>query len=90
MCLPSGHQRGVVAERLRSMGVETKPYYWPALHAGERRPAPGGLTREDLPVSSRLHRSALALPMSSEMTPADARRVVLAVDTVLAEAGVWS
>ncbi len=87
MCLGPRYGRESVVAGLRRLGVETKPYYWPALHEAEWQHGwePGSASREALPVSSRLHRSALALPMSSEMTLSDAERVSSAVDSVFAE-----
>ena len=64
-----------LAEHLNKLGVQTKPYYSPPLHRflqGHR--APDGLS-----VSEALSPRVLALPMSSELTQADARRVVAAV-----------
>ncbi|QNE17160.1 NAD-dependent epimerase/dehydratase family protein [Kribbella qitaiheensis] len=69
--------RDRLAEELGRRGVGTKPYYAPVLHSqdwqGHAEPA------VELPVTDTLAREVLALPMSSEMNPADAERVVCAV-----------
>jgi dTDP-4-amino-4,6-dideoxygalactose transaminase/nucleoside-diphosphate-sugar epimerase len=62
--------RDRLAALLSAEGVQTKPYYEPL------SPAFGG---EKLRVTAELHRRALALPMSSELTREDAERVVAAV-----------
>lgn len=69
--------RDTLAERLARLGVRTKPYFR-ALHRGPSYP---GATH--LPVTDRLDAQALALPMSSELTPADAERVALALQRSL-------
>jgi dTDP-4-amino-4,6-dideoxygalactose transaminase len=54
--------------RLKEEGVQTKRYFYPALHNQTvfRDVDPGGGAR--LPVAERISASALALPMSSHMT----------------------
>ncbi len=78
----TGADRTLVQQRLLDVGVQTKPYYWPALHTHDwgphAEPAP------DLPRTQTLDREALALPMSSEMTGEDAERVVAALVSALA------
>lgn len=62
--------RAELTAALSEEGVATKPYYEPL--AGSSPPAA-------LPVTARLHREALALPMSSELSVDDAERVAAAV-----------
>ncbi|MEU8228483.1 aminotransferase class I/II-fold pyridoxal phosphate-dependent enzyme [Actinoplanes sp. NPDC048967] len=64
--------RDGLQRRLDALGVGTKPYF-AAVHRG---PLGAG---ETLPVTDALHAEALALPMSSELTPEQAERVVAAV-----------
>jgi dTDP-4-amino-4,6-dideoxygalactose transaminase/nucleoside-diphosphate-sugar epimerase len=70
-------RREAVAAQLARLGVGTKPYFR-ALHRHEldHGAAP-------LPVTDRLDAEALALPMSSELTAADAERVVLGLERCL-------
>ena len=74
--------RDRLAAALARDGIGTKPYYAPVLHshdwAGHAEPA------GSLPVTDALAREVLALPMSSEMTSAQAERVACAVLTALA------
>ena len=77
-----GH-RARLSGRLPELGVGAKPYYAPALHRenwNERAEPCGPLT-----VTDALAEQALALPMSSELTPADAERVALRVLAALSE-----
>ena len=72
-----GVDRDRLAAGLLRLGVATKPYYAPPLHwhdwgAYGERPGP-------LPVADLLGREALALPMSSELSPRQADRVTAAV-----------
>lgn len=72
-----GVDRDRLAAELLRLGVATKPYYAPPLHwhdwgAYGERPGP-------LPVADLLGREALALPMSSELSPRQADRVTAAV-----------
>jgi dTDP-4-amino-4,6-dideoxygalactose transaminase/nucleoside-diphosphate-sugar epimerase len=75
---------GVFSKDLEAQGVLTKPYYSPALHQLEW----GGRAVEttNLPVTSALAQTVLALPMSSEMTVADADSVLWRVLATLADA----
>jgi dTDP-4-amino-4,6-dideoxygalactose transaminase len=61
--------RDRLAAALADEGVQTKPYYEPLL--GFPRPSA-------VPVTSVLHKQALALPMSSELSRDDAERVAAA------------
>ncbi len=66
--------RALFCKKLEAFGVNTKPYYAPALH---RLPwgdlaVPG----VELPVAATLADQAIALPMSSEMTADDADAVL--------------
>jgi dTDP-4-amino-4,6-dideoxygalactose transaminase len=77
----AGVDRDRLAAELARLGVATKPYYALPLHwhdwrAYAERPGP-------LPVSDELGREALALPMSSELSPLQAERVAAAVLTAL-------
>jgi dTDP-4-amino-4,6-dideoxygalactose transaminase len=64
--------RDDIAAHLAVLGIETRPYYAPALHLHH-----GTASRQPpLPVTEELARHVLALPMSSEMRVSDARRVV--------------
>jgi dTDP-4-amino-4,6-dideoxygalactose transaminase len=69
--------RDRLSDELGRRGVGTKPYYAPVLHRQDWQ----GLAEPslELPVTDVLAEEVLALPMSSEMTPADAERVVCAV-----------
>jgi dTDP-4-amino-4,6-dideoxygalactose transaminase len=75
---------GVFSKDLGAQGVLTKPYYSPALHQLEW----GGRAVEttNLPITSALAQTVLALPMSSEMTVADADSVLWRVLATLADA----
>jgi dTDP-4-amino-4,6-dideoxygalactose transaminase len=77
--VPAAH-RVEIAAALAAMGVETK-HYFPALHhSGFDGTRDGALT-----VTELLHREALALPMSSELTPRQVERVMVGVDRALGE-----
>jgi dTDP-4-amino-4,6-dideoxygalactose transaminase/nucleoside-diphosphate-sugar epimerase len=76
--------RDKVRASLLRQGVATKPYF-PALH---RTTHPSGEHQHSLPMTERLHREALALPMSSEMDEAQADAVVFATARVLQRASV--
>jgi dTDP-4-amino-4,6-dideoxygalactose transaminase/nucleoside-diphosphate-sugar epimerase len=67
-------EREELARRLAHFGVQTKPYF-PAQHLRYEVPAPW----HRLPVTERLDREALALPMSSELSEAQAESVALAL-----------
>lgn len=76
-----GLDRERLAAELLRLGVATKPYYAPPLHwhdwgAYGERAGP-------LPVADLLGREALALPMSSELSPRQADRVTMAVFSAL-------
>jgi dTDP-4-amino-4,6-dideoxygalactose transaminase len=64
----------LLGKELDALGVQTKPYYSPALHQvgwGHRT-----VSSRELPVTESLVDRVLALPMSSEMTTADADAVL--------------
>lgn len=67
--VPDNVGRDRLARVLAGEGVQTKPYYEPLAHA----------LAAHLPVTARLHRQALALPMASEISEHDADRVVTAL-----------
>jgi dTDP-4-amino-4,6-dideoxygalactose transaminase len=69
MRVPPAVGRDRLATRLAAEGVQSKPYYEPLLE-----PAP-----RSLPITAALHREALALPMSSELSVDEAERVATAV-----------
>jgi dTDP-4-amino-4,6-dideoxygalactose transaminase/nucleoside-diphosphate-sugar epimerase len=73
--VPNG-LREWVRESLRQLGIDTRDYFQ-ALHRT------GWRTDRELPTSSRLHREAVALPMSSELTVDDAERVAMGIHHVL-------
>jgi dTDP-4-amino-4,6-dideoxygalactose transaminase len=77
--------RDRLAKELEALGVGTKPYYAPVLHRlpwhAIAEPAPA------LPVTDVLQAEALALPMSSELTVAQAERVFWSVLTALDAVG---
>jgi dTDP-4-amino-4,6-dideoxygalactose transaminase len=77
----SGVDRDRLAKELDRLGVGTKPYYGPVLH----HQSWGGVAEEApmLPVTDLLATEALALPMSSELSAADAERVFWTVLNVL-------
>jgi dTDP-4-amino-4,6-dideoxygalactose transaminase/nucleoside-diphosphate-sugar epimerase len=77
----SGVDRDRLAKELDRLGVGTKPYYGPVLH----HLSWGGAAEEasTLPVTDLLATEALALPMSSELSTADAERVFWTVLNVL-------
>jgi dTDP-4-amino-4,6-dideoxygalactose transaminase len=73
-------RRDEVQSGLAELGVLTKPYF-PALHLTTHpTPAAGAMS---LPVTEALDTEALALPMSSELSPKEALRVAEAVAQVL-------
>ncbi|MDQ1659385.1 MAG: hypothetical protein QOD41_4468 [Cryptosporangiaceae bacterium] len=74
--------RDALAAALAEDGVQTKPYYSPALHRQDWGPHADPLS-QPCPVTDRLAAEALALPMSSELTPDTADRIAAAVLTAL-------
>lgn len=72
--------RDQVQDKLLRAGVGTKPYF-PALHLTSHPVADPAA----LPVTEALHTGALALPMSSEITDAQADAVVFALARAVAE-----
>ena len=80
--LPDGH-RDALAARLRDEGVPTAIYYPKPLHlqtAYREHPVAGGA----LPVSERLAREVISLPMHAYLEPAVQDRIVAAVRGALA------
>jgi dTDP-4-amino-4,6-dideoxygalactose transaminase/nucleoside-diphosphate-sugar epimerase len=77
--------RDRLADELARRGVGTKPYYAPVLHRQDWQ----GLAEPavELPVTDALANEVLALPMSSELSPADAERVVCAVLGIIQAGG---
>jgi dTDP-4-amino-4,6-dideoxygalactose transaminase len=63
-------RRAAVADALARLGIETRAYFR-ALHLRADGPTPS------LPVTEQLDRECLALPMSSELSEADAQAVAL-------------
>jgi dTDP-4-amino-4,6-dideoxygalactose transaminase/nucleoside-diphosphate-sugar epimerase len=77
--------RDRLAKKLEAVGIETKPYYAPALH---RLPwGPVAESGAELPVTDVLHDEVLALPMSSELSVGEAERVFWSVLGSLHEVG---
>jgi perosamine synthetase len=76
-----GVDRDRLGKELDRLGVGTKPYYGPVLHHQSWE----GIADEPptLPVTDLLAREALALPMSSELSAADAERIFWTVLTTL-------
>ena len=79
-----GVDRDRLAAELDRLGVGTKPYYAPPLHWHDW--GPYAERAGALPVSDALGREALALPMSSELSPLQAERVTMAVLAALTAA----
>jgi len=79
-----GVDRDRLAAELDRLGVRTKPYYAPPLHWHDW--GPYAERAGPLPVSDALGREALALPMSSELSPLQAERVTMAVLAALTAA----
>jgi perosamine synthetase len=79
-----GVDRDRLAAELDRLGVRTKPYYAPPLHWHDW--GPYAERAGPLPVSDALGREALALPMSSEVSPIQAERVTMAVLAALTAA----
>jgi dTDP-4-amino-4,6-dideoxygalactose transaminase/nucleoside-diphosphate-sugar epimerase len=76
-----GVDRDRLAKELDRLGVGTKPYYGPVLHHRSWK----GIADEPptLTVTDLLARETLALPMSSELSAADAERIFWSVLTTL-------
>jgi dTDP-4-amino-4,6-dideoxygalactose transaminase/nucleoside-diphosphate-sugar epimerase len=72
----------LLGKELEALGVQTKPYYSPALHHVDW--GDGAVGTCELPVTEALAQRVLALPMSSEMTTADADAVLWRVLGALA------
>jgi dTDP-4-amino-4,6-dideoxygalactose transaminase len=64
-----------LADRLERLGVLSKPYF-PAQHLHHEVSD----RQEHLPVTERLDREALALPMSSELSRRQVERVAAALE----------
>jgi perosamine synthetase len=79
-----GVDRDRLVAELDRLGIGTKPYYAPPLHWHDW--GPYAERAGPLPVSDALGREALALPMSSELSPLDAERVTMAVLAALTAA----
>ena len=77
----SGRSRDAVADALLQLGVQTKPYYSPALHLTDLAEP----HQARLPITETLIANCLTLPTSSEMTDEMAERVVMAMDKVVGE-----
>lgn len=69
--------RDALARDLAARGIGTKPYYAPLLHQVDWQ---GWAEPGRLPVTEQLGEQVLALPMSSELTVAQAELVASAVD----------
>jgi dTDP-4-amino-4,6-dideoxygalactose transaminase len=81
--IPSHMGRERVASELGRTGVETKPYYAPVLHEALKSET-GTMGHEaTLPVTQELAETALALPMSSEMTADQAELIGQALETAI-------
>jgi dTDP-4-amino-4,6-dideoxygalactose transaminase len=78
--IPPQLGRERIASALARVGVETKPYYAPALHEVLESGAGETIT---LPVTKALAKTALALPMSSEMTPSHAEAIGEALEAAI-------
>ena len=76
----TGRDREETAARMADVGIGTKPYF-PALHRTAYR---ANMASTTLRVTDALHREALALPLSSEMTVRDVKLVVVGLERALA------
>jgi dTDP-4-amino-4,6-dideoxygalactose transaminase len=87
--LPHRAGRDFVADALARRGIQTKPYYAPALndpswlHRFDSGYGPAEWS--DLSVTTSLAETVLAIPMSSELSAAQESRVVEALDSALGE-----
>ena len=70
-----------LAARLAESGVETRRYFFPALHRMRRFDG----VRPDLPITDAIASRVLSLPLHARMTEPDLARVLAAIDA-LAEA----
>jgi dTDP-4-amino-4,6-dideoxygalactose transaminase len=68
-----GLDRDSVAHALRADGIETRRYFWPAVH---RQRAYAHLPKSDLPVTDAVARSVLSLPMFGDLRTDEVDRVV--------------
>ncbi|MBV9821034.1 MAG: DegT/DnrJ/EryC1/StrS family aminotransferase [Actinobacteria bacterium] len=75
-------RRDALARHLAGRGIGTKPYYAPLLH---RLDWQGHAEPGELPVTESLGDEVLALPMSSELTVAQAELVASCVDWFLGD-----
>ncbi|HSS68114.1 MAG TPA: DegT/DnrJ/EryC1/StrS family aminotransferase, partial [Nocardioidaceae bacterium] len=87
--LPTLEGRDFAADNLLRRGIQTKPYYAPALHddAWQHRfdSGYGPAEYRDLSVTTALADTVLAIPMSSELSTGQRARVVETLDTALTE-----
>jgi dTDP-4-amino-4,6-dideoxygalactose transaminase len=87
--LPDAAGRDLVADSLLRRGIQTKPYYAPALNneswAHGFDSGHGPAEWRDLTVTTSLAQTVLAIPMSSELSVAQQTRVVEGLDSALAE-----
>jgi dTDP-4-amino-4,6-dideoxygalactose transaminase len=75
LVVDAGARRDAVVRRLSASGIDSRTYFRP-LHA---MPRFRGLARTELPVTERLGRSVVTLPLHSGMDVADVERVCEAV-----------
>ncbi|MBV9057695.1 MAG: DegT/DnrJ/EryC1/StrS family aminotransferase [Pseudonocardiales bacterium] len=75
------YDRDIVAERLESLGIRTRRYYYPLAHEVLHMAVPASMLTE----SRRLAKEVLSLPMSSEMTIDEVENVVTGVGVAIAE-----
>jgi perosamine synthetase len=83
--LPAGADRGVVIERLRSRGVESKPYL-PVIHLMSFYRQCYGHREGQFPVAEDVARRSLALPFFPEMTDSEVEQVAGALREALTAA----
>lgn len=72
-----GLSRDELAEHLAERGIETKKYFWPSVH--RHRPYRGLGYEGKLPVTERLEREALSVPLWSGLSDEEVEYVVTAV-----------
>ena len=80
---PSHADRERIAHELARVGVETKSYYAPVLHEALKSEIGTMGTGVTLPVTQELAETALALPMSSEMTACQAELIGQALEATM-------